>query len=101
MKILIIEDDATARYALHRAIRAPGREILEAQDGEAGLKQLKEAGADLAFLDLNMPVRDGISILTELQSHPDWRSPEIIVLTANDSIDIAVECIRRGAADFL
>lgn len=101
MKILIIEDDATARYALHRAIRAPGREILEAQDGEAGLKQLKEAGADLAFLDLNMPVRDGISILTELQSHPDWRSPEIIVLTANDSLDIAVECIRRGAADFL
>ena len=101
MKILIIEDDATARYALHRAIRAPGREILEAQDGESGLQQLKEAGVDLAFLDLNMPIRDGISILTELQSHPDWRSPEIIVLTANDSIDIAVECIRRGAADFL
>lgn len=101
MKILIIEDDATARYALHRAIRAPGREILEAQDGESGLQQLKEAGVDLAFLDLNMPIRDGISILTELQSHPDWRCPEIIVLTANDCIDIAVECIRRGAADFL
>jgi len=101
MKILIIEDDATARYALHRAIRAPGREILEAQDGQAGLEQLKEAGVDLAFLDLNMPIRDGISILTELQSHPGWRCPEIIVMTANDSINVAVECIRRGAADFL
>ena len=101
MKILIIEDDATARYALHRAIRAPGREILEAQDGQAGLEQLKEAGVDLAFLDLNMPIRDGISILTELQSHPGCRCPEIIVMTANDSINVAVECIRRGAADFL
>lgn len=101
MKILIIEDDATARYALHRAIRAPGREILEAQDGQAGLEQLKEAGVDLAFLDLNMPIRDGISILTELQSHPGCGCPEIIVMTANDSINVAVECIRRGAADFL
>lgn len=101
MKILIIEDDATARYALHRAIQAPGREILEAHDGQSGLDQLKTEGVDLAFLDLNMPVRDGISVLTELQTLTNWRCPEIIVLTANDSIDAAVECIRRGATDFL
>jgi DNA-binding NtrC family response regulator len=101
MKILIIEDDATARYALHRAVRGPGREIIEAEDGQRGLELLLTSNANLVFLDLNMPHRDGLSILAELRAHPDCVFPEIVMLTANDSIDTAVECIRRGAADFI
>jgi len=101
MKILIIEDDDTARYALHRAVRGPGRGIIEAGDGQRGLELLRASNADLVFLDLNMPHRDGLSILAEMRAHPDWVCPEIIVLTANDNIETAVECIRRGAADFI
>ncbi|MCY2973318.1 MAG: sigma-54 dependent transcriptional regulator [Planctomycetota bacterium] len=101
MKILIIEDDATARYALHRAVRGHGREIIEADDGQRGLDLLRTSSADLVFLDLNMPHRDGLSILAEMRAHPDWVCPEIVVLTANDNIEMAVECIRRGAADFI
>ncbi len=56
---------------------------------------------DLVFLDLNMPNRNGLSVLDELRKDPLLDRPEIIVVTANDSLDQAVECIRRGASDFL
>ena len=101
MKILLIEDDTTARYAMHRALKAIGREILEAVDGETGVASLLADCPDLVFLDLNMPNRDGLAVLGELRTKRSEGLPEIIVVTANDSLDIAVECIRRGASDFL
>ena len=101
MKILLIEDDATARYAMHRALKASGRVILEAVDGETGVASILADCPDLVFLDLNMPNRDGLAVLGELRTMRSGSLPEIIVVTANDSLDIAVECIRRGASDFL
>jgi DNA-binding NtrC family response regulator len=101
MKILLIEDDATARYAMHRALKASGRVILEAVDGETGVASILADCPDLVFLDLNMPNQDGLAVLGELRTMRSGSLPEIIVVTANDSLDIAVECIRRGASDFL
>lgn len=101
MKILIVEDDSTARYALHRAIRDNSRTILEAEHGGRAIEQIHEHLPDLVFLDLNMPVQDGLSVLNSLRDSPPSRLPEVIVVTANDSVNIAVECIRRGASDFL
>jgi DNA-binding NtrC family response regulator len=101
MKILIVEDDSTARYALHRAIRDSSRTILEAEHGGQAIEQIHGHHPDLVFLDLNMPVQDGLSVLDSLRDSPPSRLPEIIVVTANDSVNIAVECIRRGASDFL
>ncbi|XZE42698.1 sigma-54-dependent transcriptional regulator [Pirellulaceae bacterium SH467] len=101
MKILIVEDDSTARYALHRAIRNEARTILEAEHGGQAIEQIHENHPDLVFLDLNMPVQDGLAVLDALRDSPPSRLPEIIVVTANDSVNIAVECIRRGASDFL
>ena len=101
MKILLIEDDATARYAMHRALKARDREILEAVDGATGIASILADCPDLVFLDLNMPNRDGLAVLGDLRTKRSIGLPEIIVVTANDSLDIAVECIRRGASDFL
>jgi DNA-binding NtrC family response regulator len=101
MKILIIDDEDAARYAMSKALRSPGREIVEAREGQAGLSAIKTMSPDLVFLDLTMPVMDGLSMLTELQRDKTTTKPEIIVVTANDSVNQAIECIRRGASDFL
>ncbi|MEI7460680.1 MAG: sigma-54 dependent transcriptional regulator [Pirellula sp.] len=101
MKILIVDDEDAARYAMAKALRADGREILEASNGEVALQSIREQQPDLVFLDLNMPVRDGLSVLSELQGDAAVAQLEIIVVTANDSVAQAIECIRRGATDFL
>ncbi len=101
IKILVVEDDSTARYALLRAIRSADRTILEAENGQQALECIRDGAPDLVFLDLNMPVLDGLGVLSALQETPPPRLPEIVVVTANDSVHIAVECIRRGAMDFI
>lgn len=101
MRILIVEDEAAARYGMVKCLRAPGREILEADNGEEALTKIQQQMPDLVFLDLNIPGRDGVSLLQELAHDASAHQPEIIVVTANDSISHAVQCIRLGAADFL
>lgn len=101
MKILIVDDEHAARYALGKALRGPGRMLLEAEDGEQAISIMREQSPDLVFLDLHMPQLDGMEVLLQLTKQHSAIVPEIIVVTANDSIHNAVECIRHGATDFL
>lgn len=101
MRILIIDDEATARYALARTLKKDDVQIIEAENGETGLQRIVADSPDLVFLDLSMPVLDGLAMLEQLQSKSLTNLPEITVITGNDSIEQAVACIRRGATDFI
>jgi DNA-binding NtrC family response regulator len=99
LRVLIADDEEPARFALRRALAQLDCELLEAGDGDAALQSLREESPDLAFLDLTMPRRGGLDVLRELG--PLAKQTEVIVLTANDSVAAAVECVRLGAADFI
>ena len=101
MKILIVDDEKAARYGMAKALRSADRIILESEDGEQGLAAIRTESPDLVFLDLNMPIRDGMYVLQELQKDASVVTPEIIVVTANDGVNYAVDCIRAGAMDFI
>ncbi|MEQ1827565.1 MAG: sigma-54 dependent transcriptional regulator [Pirellula sp.] len=101
MNILIADDEQAARYALSKTLRANGRTLSEATDGGEVISAIREQNFDLVFLDLNMPIQDGLSVLKELEADSVSVVPEIIVVTANDSISKAIECIRHGAVDYL
>ena len=101
MKILIADDEPAARYAMSRVLRDAGRELLEAADGNEALRLIRQGEPDLVFLDLQMEPGDGLTVLKELQTDGPRQLPEIIIVTANDSMNSAIECIRRGAADYL
>lgn len=101
MKILVADDEQPARFGMSRALRAEGRTILEAENGQQAFDCIVTDHPDLVLLDLNMPVLGGLQLLKRLQEASVQPLPEIIVVTANDSVQLAVECIRTGAADFL
>ena len=101
MKILIADDETNARYGMSKALRKDGRRILEAENGRVALDIIQREAPHLVFLDIHMPELDGLAVLSELQASSTNTSVEIIVVTANDSIANAIECIRRGASDFL
>lgn len=103
MKILIADDDDSARYALKKLLIGRGRTILESADGKQALDMISGLNPDLVFLDLNMPIMDGKAVLAALQHVPSESpaSSEIIVVTANDTVADAVQCIRLGATDFV
>ncbi len=89
-KILIIDDSPIARKILRSCI--PGDrsyEILEAGDGQAGVRQFGEAAPDLTFTDLTMPVMDGIEALRRMK---EARKDAVIVVC---SADIQPKTIER------
>ena len=99
LRILIADDEEPARFALRRALANSACEILEAGDGPTAYALLCTEHPDVVFLDLQMPECGGLEILRKLGHVPI--GCEIIVLTANDSVPAAVECIRLGASDFI
>lgn len=101
MIILVVDDETPARYAMAKAIRGEGRTIVEADDGDVALQLIDAHSPDLVFLDLTMPRRSGMEVLEQLSQRQGFIMPEIIVVTANDTVKHAVECLRWGATDFL
>src|SRR5579872_3625956 len=99
LRILIADDERAARFGMARALAQGGYQISEAADGQAALEAIRAGSADLVFLDLTMPELDGQGVLRELAGN--YPACEIVVVTANDSIQAAVDCMKLGAADFI
>ena len=99
LKILIADDEQAARFGMARALAQPGFQIIEAADGPAALEAIRIRLPDLVFLDLNMPGLDGRGVLKELATN---KPPcEIVVVTANDTVQAAIECMKLGATDYI
>lgn len=99
LHILLVDDEPAARTGMRRALKRHGWTIDECADGRAAVEWIRANKPDLVFLDINMPGLDGIGVLQELGTLV--RTTEIIIVTANDRISLAVDCMRYGAADFL
>jgi DNA-binding response OmpR family regulator len=99
-RIMVVDDEVTARVSLGEVLRLQGYDVVLAESGEHALKQLVgQPPFDLMIVDLKMPGMDGLQLTISVQD----RSPEtvIILLTAFGSLETAIEAIRRGAHDYL
>jgi len=100
LRVLIADDEQPARYAMQRALDQLSCEVGEAEDGHASLEAIHSGGYDLVFLDLSMPGIEGREVLRQLGSQLAAAN-EIIVVTADETVTSAVECIQLGAADYI
>jgi len=82
VRVLVVEDDEAMRYIVRRTLAAHGCEVLEAPDGDAGLRAALERGPHVVVLDLKLPGRDGFSVLRELRADPKAGRTPVIVHTA-------------------
>src|SRR5438046_7377295 len=98
-RLVVIEDEHAIRRGLADALRASGYEVSEAADGSRGLEEAVRPGVDLVLLDLMLPRRSGLDVLTELRkSRPTL---PVIILTARGSEDDRVRGLRMGADDYV
>jgi DNA-binding NtrC family response regulator len=100
VKILVIDDDEAIRESLDLVLRFEHHEVVSAPNGEAGLKLLqKDPEIELTFLDVKMPGKDGLEILSEIvESRPD---AAVVMISGHGTIETAVDATKRGALDFL
>ncbi len=80
--ILVVEDNALHRLLMIDLLSAHGYEVLEAPDGEEGIRIARERKPDLILLDMQMPVMDGIQAATLLKADPDTRDILILAVTS-------------------
>ena len=98
MKALIIDDEPAIRETLQATLRSDGIEAETAGDGAAGLAALNDDIA-VVLLDIKMPGRDGMEILTELHANrPDL---PVIMISGHGTVETAVQATKTGAFDFL
>ncbi len=84
-KILILEDEAALRDILHDKLSSAGFEIIEAKDGEEGLRLAKSESPDLILVDIITPKIDGLTMLKRLRETDKGKEIKFIILTNVDS----------------
>jgi len=99
-RILIADDEDSIRFVLREALAGPGRELVEASDGEEARRLLAAESFDFAFLDIRMPGATGLELLEELGSR-GGRAPLVVIITAQNSFENAIEAMKHGAFDYL
>jgi len=99
--ILIVDDMKANRDALRSFVKAFGYTPILAKDGLMALEKLKEQAVDLVLLDIMMLGIDGYEVLSHIKDDATLRHIPVIMITALDEVDSALNCIKMGADDYL
>ncbi len=97
--VLIIDDEAAIRESLQTLLELEGFAVETAASGEAGLQRIGEHPFDLILLDLTLPGRNGMEILSEIRAHETGLP--IIMITAFGTVENAVRAMQGGAVNFV
>ena len=97
-RVLVIDDDASFRFAMRKALRRLGYEVEEADGGLAAVKALVgNCPPEVALLDLRMADLGGLDVLRRASG----TSTRVVVLTGHGTVSAAVEAMQLGAFSFL
>ena len=99
MKILIVDDDRAIRNSFGEILMDEGYEVAKAEDGLGALKAVEEERFDVIFCDIKMPGMDGVEVLEKfMEMNLD---AAVVMISGHGDISTAVECIKKGAFDFV
>src|SRR5574337_2074384 len=98
-RLLVVADDSDVLASLERGLRLSGFEVSTAVDGAEALRSATETRPDASVLDINMPVLDGVSVVTALRAMDN--DVPVCVLSARSSVDDRVAGLEAGADDYL
>ena len=98
-KVLVVDDEQSIRNMMRMTLELDGHQVVLAEDGPTGLEMFKRESPDVVLLDVRLPRMDGREVLTRIKAlDPD---SEVIIITGHGDLEMAVECLRREASNFL
>ncbi len=99
--ILIVDDEAEIRESLGEILKEDGYTVTSTATASEALVLLRDASYDVMLLDIWLPDRDGLDVLTEVRSLAIESTPEVIIISGHGTIETAVRATKLGAFDFL
>nr|HID59635.1 response regulator [Desulfobacterales bacterium] len=99
IKVLVVDDEKIVREGCQRVLTGKGYGVVSAENGQEAMDILKREEVDIILLDLKMPVMSGEEVLEKARDqYPDI---PVIIITGHGTVDTAVECMKKGAYDFI
>ena len=100
--ILVVEDSPAMRQLLSFAIkRIPKTKILEATDGVDALKKLSSETIDVIIADINMPIMDGLKLVSLIRNNNTYKDIPVIIVTTEGAEEDRKKALAIGANDYL
>lgn len=101
-KVLVVEDSPTMRQLIIFALkRLRGISIVEASDGVDGLKKLSADTFDLIFTDINMPLMDGLKLVSLARKDPTYKAVPIVIITTEGASEDRDRALALGANEYI
>ena len=97
-KIMVVDDDDKILTLLKRFLVRLGYEAIVAENGEEALERMNEM-PEIVILDIMMPGMNGLQVLEKIKEQAP--STEVIVITGLDETGLGIECLERGAFEFM
>ena len=102
MRALVIDDSRAMRRIVTSILEGIGYEIRDAANGREALDVLEEGWVpDLATIDWNMPVMDGLQFVSVVRSNPAWRSMTMMMVTSESEHTQIVRALAAGAHEYV
>lgn len=99
--ILAVDDSVSMRQLVAFTLKEAGFQVVEAVDGEDGLRKAQSTQADLVLTDVNMPKMDGIELIRNLRQLPAYRFTPMLLLTTESANDKKAEGKAAGATGWI
>ena len=100
-EILVVDDDKTTRRMVKAHLRKAGYDVIDADNGQAGLERFDEHSPALVLLDVMMPVMNGFETCMALRTKIADQTLQILMLTGLDDVDAVERAFQCGATDFI
>lgn len=102
LKVLVVEDSPTMRQLIVFALkRIRNFQIVEANDGVDGLKKLSSDKFDLILTDINMPIMDGLKLVSMVRNDPNYKTVPIIIITTEGAAEDRDRALALGANAYI
>ena len=99
MRILVVDDERAIRNSMKEILTDEGFEVDAAEDGAVAIQMVEKEKYNLIFCDIKMPNMDGMEVLDRIKAM--GVEAAIVMISGHGDIDTAVECIKKGAFDFI
>ena len=99
--VIAVDDSMSIRETVKMTLESAGYSVVTAEDGAKGLAAAQQRKADLVISDLNMPVMDGITLITRLRALPEYRFTPILMLTTESQEEKKVAGKKAGATGWV
>ncbi|HEY6000111.1 MAG TPA: response regulator [bacterium] len=101
-RCLVVEDSPTMRQLIVFALkRLPELDIVEASDGVDALKKLPGARTDLVLTDINMPIMDGLKLVSLMKGNPLYKDIPVVIITTEGAAEDREKGMALGARSYI